>query len=128
MTAGPRILTPLALSLALAACGRPAAAPEAEGAALYASSGCGLCHGGLGRGDGPMVAAGRVKAVDLTDAAAYRYGRTPAAVAAVIATGRESERGVMPPHGHLSARETRALAAHVLHLSAPTLPGAEEKP
>jgi high-affinity iron transporter len=122
-----RLLLVPALALPLAACGPSARETGADGAALFAGSGCGLCHGAQGRGDGPLAASGRVQPVDLTDVSAYRYGRTPAAVAAVISAGRSSERGAMPPHGHLTERETRTLAAWVLQLSPPGAPGAEEK-
>lgn len=126
----PRVLL-LTLGVGLAGCAGASRAPDpdAAGAALYAGAGCGLCHGLQGRGDGPLAAAGRVQPVDLANAAAYRYGRAPDAVAAVIASGRSSERGVMPPHGHLTEREQHALAAYVLQLSqhAPGAPGTQEK-
>ena len=111
-------LLALALALFLGGCSkRSELAEPVGGKELYARTGCGLCHGEDGRGDGPLVRAGRIASVDLGEASSYRYGRRVVSVMSVIEDGQTSGRGFMPPHAHLSDNERRELATFVLALS-----------
>jgi mono/diheme cytochrome c family protein len=65
--------------------------PHASARALFSAQ-CASCHGGSGRGDGPMAAMFRP--ADLS-AAAMQSARTDAELAAAIANGR----GRMPAFG-----------------------------
>lgn len=135
---GPQLFLPLLLLLLLAACGggepdggnsatggkvgrRPAAGggspaeAVARGEMLYSRSGCAVCHGPEGRGDG-LGAAGLVtKPRDFSQPAAFRSERTVEALAKTIAQG--SADGSMPPYNYLGDRDRQALAAFVLSLA-----------
>lgn len=87
---------------------------ESRGAMLYARSGCAVCHGPEGRGDG-LGAAGLVtKPRDFSQPAAFRTERKVAALAQTIAQG--SADGSMPPYAYLGERDRQDLAAFVLSL------------
>ena len=94
--------------------GSPAEAVE-RGEMLYSRSGCAVCHGPEGRGDG-LGAAGLVtKPRDFSQPAAFRSERTVEALAKTIAQG--SADGSMPPYNYLGDRDRQDLAAFVLSLA-----------
>lgn len=111
----------LAFTLALsAACGgggsaAPAADAAARGAKLYSRSGCAVCHGPNGRGDGPGAAGLTTPPRDFSQPAQFHAERTPKGLAKVIAEG--SADGAMPPYQYLSDRDREDLAAFVLALA-----------
>lgn len=89
----------------------------ARGEMLYGRSGCAVCHGPEGRGDG-LGAAGLVtKPRDFFQPAAFRSARTVEALAETIAKG--SADGSMPPYAYLGQRDREDLAAFVLSLAGP---------
>lgn len=88
-----------------------------RGAMLYSRSGCAVCHGHEGRGDG-LGAAGLVtKPRDFSQPAAFRSARTVEALAEAIAKG--SADGSMPPYAYMGERDRQDLAAFVLSLADP---------
>lgn len=88
-----------------------------RGAMLYSRSGCAVCHGPEGRGDG-LGAAGLVtKPRDFSQPAAFRSARTVEALAEAIAKG--SADGSMPPYAYMGERDRQDLAAYVLSLAPP---------
>ncbi len=114
---GPTIgIAALATLGLLAACGGGGAdTPVGRGAKLYASSGCPVCHGEGGRGDGSGAAALKTKPRDLTNAAAFKAARTPEALAKAIAEGNSD--GSMPPYPYFSDTDRADLAAFVISLA-----------
>ncbi len=89
----------------------------ARGEMLYSRSGCAVCHGPEGRGDG-LGAAGLVtKPRDFSQPAAFRSARTVEALAEAIAKG--SADGSMPPYAYMGDRDRQDLAAYVLSLATP---------
>jgi high-affinity iron transporter len=109
--------------LSLAACGggeAPSADPSARGAKLYSRSGCAVCHGPNGRGDGPGAAGLATRPRDFAKPSEFRAERTPQALAQVIKEG--SADGAMPPYHYLSDRDREDLAAFVLSLAASPSP------
>lgn len=87
-----------------------------EGRVLYASNGCGTCHGQAGRGEGPVGKTLHPPPRDFRDAAAFKNGADPASVANTIATGLTRDGGQMQSYLHLSARERHLLARYVISL------------
>jgi high-affinity iron transporter len=114
----PALAAILVLPL-LAACGGGGAAPAADaaarGAKLYSRSGCTVCHGPSGRGDGAGAAGLTTPPRDFSKPAEFHAERTPKALAKVIAEG--SGNGAMPPYQYLSDRDREDLAAFVLSLA-----------
>jgi high-affinity iron transporter len=97
----------------------PSSAGELEqGKALYAANGCGTCHGLTGRGDGPIARTLSPPPRDFRDAAAFKNGTDPAAVARTIATGLTRDGGQLQSYFHLSDRERHLLALFVISLRA----------
>jgi copper(I)-binding protein/cytochrome c553 len=87
-----------------------------QGRVLYAANGCGTCHGLTGRGDGPIGKTLHPPPRDFRDAAAFKNGADPAAVASTIATGLTRDGGQMQSYFHLSTRERHLLARYVISL------------
>lgn len=126
--AAARLALLLASCLLAAACGEEAPAGKvgrrssggasspaeaaSRGEMLYGRSGCAVCHGPEGRGDG-LGAAGLVtQPRDFTQPAAFRAERTVEALAQAIAKG--SADGSMPPYAYMGERDRQDLAAFVL--------------
>jgi high-affinity iron transporter len=114
----------LILVLTLAACGGGEAAPPADaaarGAKLYSRSGCAVCHGPGGRGDGAGAAGLSTPPRDFAKPSEFRAERTPKALAQAIKEG--SADGAMPPYQYMSDRDREDLAAFVLSLAPPPSP------
>jgi mono/diheme cytochrome c family protein len=87
----------------------------AAGRALFASDGCGACHGVLGHGDGPAGRALVPPPRDFRAANAFRNGADVDAIAQTLATGLPGG-GSMPLYAHLTLRERRSLALYVQSL------------
>jgi high-affinity iron transporter len=107
------------LSLSACASQAPLADPAAEiqqGQNLYATNGCGSCHGPAGRGDGPLAKTLTPPPRNFRDAQAFKNGTTVDSVAQTIATGLTRDGGQMQPYLHLSERERRLLARFVISL------------
>ncbi|HMS02520.1 MAG TPA: c-type cytochrome [Gemmatimonadaceae bacterium] len=97
-------------------------APTVEaGRALFASDGCGACHGALGHGDGPAGRALMPPPRDFRAPDAFRNGGDVDAIAQTLATGLPGG-GAMPLYPHLTLRERRSLALFVqsLRLTSPS--------
>ena len=75
------------------------------------TSGCTLCHGKQGRGDGALAGKCNPKPTDLTNPAAFKSGRDVEALTGVILAGR-GEKGnlTMPAYPHLSDKDRRRIA------------------
>ena len=111
----------LALLLSISACASPrppadATAEVRQGQNLYATNGCGSCHGPDGRGDGPLSKTLTPPPRNFRDAQAFKNGTTVDSVAQTIATGLTRDGGQMQPYLHLSDRERRLLARYVISL------------
>ena len=111
----------LAWLLSISACAPQAppvdsAAEIRQGQNLYATNGCGSCHGLDGRGDGPLAKTLAPRPRDFRDAQAFKNGATVDSVAQTIATGLTRDGGQMQPYLHLSDRERRLLARFVISL------------
>jgi len=107
----------LAALLSTAACGADSA-PEAElsGRLLYATNGCGACHGQQGKGDGPIAKTLTPPPRDFRDGEAFKNGADAASVARTIATGFTRDGGQMQAYGHLTEGERLRLAEYVISL------------
>ena len=111
----------LALLLSISACAPQAppvdsAAEVRQGKNLYATNGCGSCHGPDGRGDGPLAKTLAPPPRNFRDAQAFKNGATVDSVAQTIAVGLTRDGGQMQPYLHLSDRERRLLARFVISL------------
>jgi len=93
----------------------------AMGRELYRASGCGSCHGPVGRGDGPVAKTLAPPPRDLRDAAAFKAGASVDAIAQSIGMGIPGG-GAMPAHPHLNASERQSLALYILSLRLPSQP------
>jgi copper(I)-binding protein len=87
-----------------------------RGRVLYAANGCGTCHGITGQGDGPLAKTLTPPPRDFRDAAAFKNGTAPSAVANTIATGLTRDGGQMQSYFHLSSQERHLLARFVISL------------
>ncbi len=94
------------------------AADIAAGAQAYRDNGCRMCHGEVGRGDGPIAASLQPPPRDFADAAAFKNPHTVEAIADTIATGVPSTPTPMPPYAHLDERTRLQLAAWIVSLAA----------
>jgi high-affinity iron transporter len=97
-----------------------------RGRTLYASNGCGTCHGQTGRGDGPVARTLHPPPRDFRDAAAFKNGTDPSSVANTIATGLTRDGGQMQSYFHLSDRERYLLARFVISLRESPATGAAQ--
>ena len=87
---------------------------ETHGRQLYLTSGCTLCHGQQGRGDGTLAEQYDPRPTDLTDPAALRGGGDVVALANVIRNGRrDNGRQTMPAYGHLSEKDRHSIARFI---------------
>ncbi len=111
----------------MAACGGPppAAQTELSGRLLYATNGCGACHGQDGQGDGPIARTLTPPPRDFRDGAAFKNGVEPAAIARTIAEGLTRDGGQMQSYGHLTESERLRLADYVISLRAQPAQGAQ---
>ena len=94
------------------------AADITAGALAYRDNGCRMCHGEVGRGDGPIAASLQPPPRDFADAAAFKNPHTVEAIADTIATGVPSTPTPMPPYAHLDERTRLQLAAWIVSLAA----------
>lgn len=111
-------LVAAALVLLVAAC-RAAPVPaetELSGGVLYASNGCGACHGQAGKGDGPLAKTLKPPPRDFRDAESFKNGRDVASIAQTIATGLTRDGGQMQSYKFLSPDERERLAQFVISL------------
>ena len=106
----------IAIALPLTACRRssPPVEPEISGRVLYATNGCGACHGQEGKGDGPIAKTLTPPPRD-----------EPAAIAKTIAEGLKRDGGQMQSYAFLTESERFRLAEYVLSLRAPPAQGAD---
>ena len=67
----------IAIALPLTACRRssPPVEPEISGRVLYATNGCGACHGQEGKGDGPIAKTLTPPPRDFRDGASFKNER-----------------------------------------------------
>lgn len=88
-----------------------------QGRNLYLRSGCPLCHGKEGRGDGRMAGKYDPGPTNLHDREAIKRGRDLEALARVIEEGI-SVRGAstMPAHPHLANRDRQRIARYIRSL------------
>lgn len=104
----------------LAACGDggdgPAPDAAARGAKLFSRSGCTVCHGPAGRGDGAGAQGLATRPRDFTKPEEFRAERTVEGLAKAIEEG--SANGAMPPYPYMSDGDRRDLAAFVLSMAA----------
>ena len=117
----PRVFlgTLMVAAVGLAACNSGAAqpaVPEETGAQMYATNGCGTCHGQSGKGDGPIAKTLHPPPRDFRDAAAFKNGRDVASIAQTIATGLTRDGGQMQSYKFLSQHDRERLAEFVISL------------
>ena len=81
------------------------------------SSGCALCHGKQGRGDGALAGKYNPRPTDLSDPEAFRGPHDTSALANVIRDG-VGNKGMltMPAYPHLSEKERRRIAHYIRSL------------
>lgn len=116
-----------ALALPLTACRGSSSPAEAEisGRVLYATNGCGACHGQEGKGDGPIAKTLKPPPRDFRDGAAFKNGVAPAAIAKTIAEGLTRDGGQMQSYAHLTENERIRLAEYVISLRETPAQGAD---
>ena len=117
----------IAIALPLTACRRssPPVEPDISGRVLYATNGCGACHGQEGKGDGPIAKTLTPPPRDFRDGASFKNGVEPAAIAKTIAEGLKRDGGQMQSYAFLTESERFRLAEYVLSLRAPPAQGAD---
>lgn len=101
------------------ACNDSGPSEEADikaGVVLYQSSGCAICHGRDGRGDGLMAKNFNPPPRDFRRYDAYQQGRSIDEVAKTLETGLVTEGRRMPGYPHLSEQDRRLIAAYVVFL------------
>lgn len=115
------------LVVPLAACGSGGSVPEPalDGRLLYATNGCGACHGQEGKGDGPIAKTLTPPPRDFRDGAAFKNGVEPAAIARTIAEGLTRDGGQMQSYAHLTESERLRLAEYVISLRGTPAQGAD---
>ncbi|PKL77128.1 MAG: hypothetical protein CVV27_06750 [Candidatus Melainabacteria bacterium HGW-Melainabacteria-1] len=84
-----------------------AAGNAANGKKLYAAQ-CTVCHGVLGKGDGPAGKSLKPPARDLSSGV-FKYGSSDAALAKLIKTGKSP----MPGFANLSDQQLKDLVAYI---------------
>lgn len=89
---------------------------DLDGRTLYATNGCGTCHGQRGYGDGPVGKTLKPPPRDFRDGAAFKNGADRDAIARTIETGLTRDGGQMQAYGHLTLEERRRLADFVITL------------
>lgn len=88
-----------------------------QGRQLYMSSGCSLCHGKQGRGDGALAGKYNPRPTDLSDPEAFRGPHDASTLANVIRDG-VGNKGMltMPAYPHLSEKDRRRIAHYIRSL------------
>ncbi len=82
-----------------------------QGRQLYMTSGCPLCHGKQGHGDGALAGKYNPRPTDLTNPEAFRGGNDVKALAGVIRDGFGGKDNLtMPAYPHLSDKDRRRIA------------------
>jgi mono/diheme cytochrome c family protein len=118
----------MAFALPLTACGGSTATPpeaELSGRVLYATNGCGACHGQEGKGDGPIAKTLTPPPRDFRDGASFKNGVEPAAIAKTIAEGLKRDGGQMQAYAFLTESERLRLAEYVISLRETPAQGAD---
>jgi high-affinity iron transporter len=106
----------LTIPLLASACAGDAGAP-ASGRELYVRHGCPVCHGGEGRGDGPVAPTLEPPPRDLHDPSTYRVGSSVEEIASTIRTGVLVFQGSgMPAYAHIPEDERLELARYIASL------------
>ena len=100
-----------------AASGFVKTAQTRKGRQLYLTSGCPLCHGKEGRGDGKLAPNYDPRPADLGDPAALKRGTSAEALASTITDGISDKGGSkMPAYPHLADRDRRHIAHFIRSL------------
>ena len=86
----------------------------AEGKKLFIRNGCAVCHGPLGRGDGPVAASLKPPPRDFSDNKAYKKGATVEAIGETIRRG--VPQSAMPAYPHLDTEDLRLIAVYIQSL------------
>jgi high-affinity iron transporter len=117
----------VAVALPLTACSGSPTPVEAEltGRMLYATNGCGACHGQEGKGDGPIAKTLTPPPRDFRDGASFKNGVEPAAIAKTIAEGLKRDGGQMQAYAFLTESERLRLAEYVISLRENPAQGAD---
>jgi mono/diheme cytochrome c family protein len=84
-----------------------------EGQGLYNTHGCAVCHGGSGRGDGPVAATLKPQPRDFRDPLAYTNGRTVRSIAKSINWGVAGSASVMPAFPHIPGDDRVKIAYYI---------------
>jgi len=87
-----------------------------RGRGLYEQSGCAICHGPEGRGDGQLAHTLSPRPRDLADTASYSQGTSVEAVAHTLGVGLLDKGKGMPGYSHLTDRERRSIAVYLISL------------
>lgn len=104
--------------------GTPPATRTHDGRAIFEAH-CAVCHGPMGKGDGPGAGVVRQKILDFTDAAAMR-AVNDRFLFDIIKKGSSQfgRSNAMPAWGmKLTDEEIRAVVAHIRSLASPNPPG-----
>ena len=107
----------LAVAVLALGCGGEEAEPNGEvarGRALFIRNGCAVCHGELGRGDGPVAASLKPPPRDFRDLTAYKKGSGQEAIALTIKRGLPG--ATMPGYPHISAADRQLIAGYIKSL------------
>lgn len=95
------------------------AARAEHGRSLYASNGCGVCHGTDGRGDGPSAATLTPAPRDLRNPASFERGAGVEDIATTLGAETNRETIQMPSFSHLPEADRLALAEFIVSLRTP---------
>ena len=85
-----------------------------NGRALFKRNGCAVCHGELGRGNGPVAASLKPPPLDFRDLTAYKKGSGQEAIALTIKRGLPG--ATMPGYPHISAADRQLIAGYIKSL------------
>ncbi len=88
----------------------------ARGRDLFTRSGCAVCHGHEGRGDGRVARSLSPRPRDFRELSAYQQGNSKADIATTIKNGVGVRTSAMPAYPHLSTADAGALGAFVVFL------------
>ena len=86
----------------------------ATGMALFIRNGCAVCHGNVGRGDGPVASSLEPPPRDFRDRASYKKGRGVGAISETIKLG--VPKSAMPSYPHIVPADRRLLALFIKSL------------
>ncbi len=90
--------------------------PVVQGRKLFITTGCNVCHGNEGRGDGPVARNLKPKPRDFADLAGYKRGPGLTQIEETIEKGLNSSGGIMPAFPNLKPEDRRLLALFVQSL------------